>query len=485
MAHRDGTVLAIDVGTSSLKAVTFGPDGRLLCQATVDYEMHSPQAGVQEQDPADWMQAFESVVRQLDPGPALAAIVFTGTMQNTMAFDRAGRPLGRAILYSDAGVSADQLDACLARLPADFAARIGNQPDSAMPIFRLMSADPRLTRSASVHYHFGAKDSLIERLTGRAVIDPTTATTTGLFDLAARAWDDTLVEAAGLSHAQLPAVMPADAIVGQILSAEAARLSLPQDVNVIVGSGDAGAATWGVGGPDGGAVHAYLGTTGWVAATEPPAGRPAPSDLYRLAAPLGSTTIAIAPLLQAGSALDWVESLGAGDGSLDLDAVDRTPPSALFLPYLAGERSPFRDRDVRAAFLGLDAQTRPAHLAYAALEGLCHAIRDNLDLLARPFATMPLIGGVAENPLLRQLLADTLGVPVTVTADPRLATAHGAFLFAAAALGKTVQAVSPTSVTAPRPERRPRADRRFQAYRLAQQTARTIASDLLAAPETL
>ena len=476
-------ILAADVGTSSLKAVAFARDGTPTAQVTVDYDTHSPAEGSREQDTSDWWKAFTAAIGTLGIGPGLRAIVLTGTMQNCIAVGPDGQPLGRAILYSDAWVSRQNRETSEERLPADFAVRVGNKPDGAMPIFRIMGGDQRLAGGSDVHYLFGAKDVLIERLTGRAVVDPTTATTTGLFNIEQRGWDAELVRMAGLMLNQLPLVLPADAIVGPLSARVAAELGLPEGLPVINGAGDAGAAAWGAGGREAGQAHVYLGTTGWIASTMTFAEISPPRDFYTLAAPVGEAVIAIAPLLQAGSALDWVRRLG-GSPETNCDAVvDRSPPATLFLPYLAGERSPFRDRNVRAAFLGLDERTGSRELHYAALEGLCHAIRDNLEAIELKLQVMPLIGGVAENPILRQLLADTLGIPVMVAPHARLATAYGAFQFAAATLGWQVPRPHTETRTVPRSERRDRTELRFRAYRNAQRMARDIAADLLVAPD--
>ena len=479
------TVLAIDVGTSSLKAVLFTRDGSAAGQIAMDYPTHAAEAGTREQDTHDWWSALTVAVRALAPALDLRAIVLTGSMQNCIAIGPDARPIGRAILYSDARVSGLDRVACEARLPVDFRRRIGNMPDGAMPIFRLMTGDPRLARGRGVRYLFGAKDVLIARLTGRAVIDPTTATTTGLLGVAAGDWDLDLVRAAGLDVEQLPEVLPADAVIGPLGDAAAVELGLPPGLPVINGAGDAGAATWGAGGSAVGSAHVYLGTTGWVAAITPRVAGSLPGETYMLMSPIGDAMIAIAPLLQAGSALDWARRFAIGPEASDAEAIDRSPPSALFLPYLAGERFPFQDRDVRAAFLGLDERTGPDELHYAALEGLCHAIRDNLEALASPPTEMPLIGGVAENPMLRQLLADTLDLPVLVPPQSRLATAYGAYLLAASALGWDRFDTTAHTRTAPRPERRNRAERRFLAYRGAQRTARAVAADLLVQPDDI
>ncbi|MFI5408408.1 FGGY-family carbohydrate kinase [Kaistia sp. UC242_56] len=154
---------------------------------------------------------------------------------------------------------------------------------------------------------------------------------------------------------------------------------------------------------------------------------------------------------------------------------------------------------MRGAFFGLDREHAPEALAYAVLEGLAHAIRDNLDALPIRPATIALAGGVAGSLTVAQLIADVTGAKVTVPAASRIVTAYGAFRIIAPIIGLAAKAapageekktagrarktektagIRDETVVKPRKERAKRAARRFAAYRMAASHARALATAL-------
>ncbi len=476
-------VLILDIGTSSVKAALFDGTGHVVAAADQKLSTSVPEPGFAEQAAEDWWQATIAAVRALGIEGGVDAITLTGSMQNVLLLGSDGAALRPAILYSDARVDAARVEAVGADLPQDFAARIGNAADPALCLYRLdwlHEHDP-LAMASTARILFGAKDAVIFQMTGRAVVDPATATTTGLMNLADRLWDATILGAIGLAPALLPDILDADALAGPLLPEPAAALGLPAGVPVHVGSGDGGATAWGTASEAHDRPHAYLGTTGWIAAAMPLEVAAPPRASYTLAGPIGRDVVVIAPFLAAGLALDWFAAI-SGRAVPELYAAaatyDAEPPSVLFLPYLIGERAPFSDRSVRGAFLGLDAGQTSEALAYAVLEGLAFAIRDNLDALpVRPRAIV-LAGGVAGSGVVAQLVADVIGADVEVPPESRLVTAYGAYRMLAPMIGATSAPEAGGRIVSPRPDRAERAARRFAAYRKATEAARALAADL-------
>jgi xylulokinase len=503
------TVLIIDVGTSSVKAALFDENGRTLRAADSPVATTVPHPGWAEQDPALWWKATVEAVNRLAVDVVPIAITLTGSMQNVILLGREGVSLRPALLYSDSRVSEAEMAASKAQLPEDFEMRIGNRAEPALCLFRL---DWLLNHEADIMARvervlFGAKDAMIHRMTGRAVVDPTCATTTGLLNLADRHWDAVILGAIGLSPRILPDILDADALAGPLLPEAAAALGLMPGIPVYVGAGDGGATAWGTASERHDQPHAYLGTTGWIAATMPYSVAKPPRDAYTLAAPVGTDLIVISPFLAAGLAIDWfagVSGRPVAELYAEAEKHDANPPGALFLPYLIGERAPFSDRAVRGAFFGLDRAHGSDALAYAVLEGLAHAIRDNLDALPIAPKTIALAGGVAGSLTVAHLIADVTGARVTVPSASRIVTAYGAFRIIAPIIGLTPKgaaartvagkasvvksrattargkagAASDETVVTPRPERAARAARRFAAYRDAAGHARALAGAL-------
>jgi gluconokinase len=116
------------------------------------------------------------------------------------------------------------------------------------------------------------------------------------------------------------------------------------------------------------------------------------------------------------------------------------PPGAeglLMLPYLSGERAPRWAGAPEGAFLGLTQRHTRAHLARAALEGVCLQLALVLEAMRAAgleLAEVRATGGFARSPFWRQLLADVLGTPIGFPASEQ-GSAMGAALLGHVALG--------------------------------------------------
>ncbi|HET7716388.1 MAG TPA: FGGY family carbohydrate kinase [Bauldia sp.] len=473
-----GRVLVLDVGTSALKAVLFDRAGSVVASAEAGY---GPPPGPHRQSVDAWWRAARQAIAGLPRHP-IEAIALTGTMENLIAVDAAGRPVHDAILYSDpcgAAALESLAPALLARRAGEI---LGNPPEPLMSAFKLhwLQAHAPVHARRARWFLPGAKDALLLRLTGRAVTDPVTAATTGLMDLRNRAWSPVLIEALSAPPDRLPAILPAAAIVGEVTPEAAADLGFSglSAIPVINGCGDAGATTLGSWCREEGDVSLYLGTSGWVARVVPDREFAPDPSVYRLAHPRDGLLIEITPILSAGAAGNWVRDLlaiPAAERDALLAEADRNPEELVFLPYLVGERFPFFDANVRAAFVGLDTAHRREHLYYAVLEGVGLAIRANLAALdPGGTAEIRLAGGGATSAIWPRLLADLLGRSVTVPDDPENATALGAFLVAADALRLSVAAARSHRVVSPREDRRQRTARLGRAFDGVTRVARQL-----------
>jgi xylulokinase len=460
-------ILVLDLGSSSLKAVLLARDGSVAAQAGAAYPTASPRPGWFEQSPDDWAEAAASAIARLGDLSGVAMLAPTGTMQNVIPLDEAGRPLCPAILYSDARATVRFPAFVAAMAEIDAAERLGNRIDPLMCSAKLewLRAEAPDTFAAAM-FHAGAKDFLSFLLTGRHATDPSAASTTGLMDLSRRQWDAQILQSLALRETQLPRILPAGAIVGHVTQAAAARFGLPHGIPVLNGCGDAGAATLGAGLTHAREAYVYLGTTGWVARNALATFPRVPLAIYTLAHPAPGLLIEIAPILSAGDAVAWsTELLG------DAPAPDDGTELPLFLPYLKGERSPFHDSGVRGAFLGLDRAHGPSHLRRAVLEGVALAIRHNLAELGGAEGVVPAIGGGAANTQWLQILADTIGHTIAAPQMPVAATALGVGKLAAQVLGWPETPPLPPTLLHPRAN----ADRRFARYLAASDFLRAFA----------
>jgi xylulokinase len=170
--------------------------------------------------------------------------------------------------------------------------------------------------------------------------------------------------------------------------------------------------------------------------------------VYNLRHPDGAGLILIgAPATAAGN-LDWLRSalfpgMDAAEAFeiLNAEAEAASPASLLYLPWLSGERSPFKDPEARAAFVGMGRETTRGDLARAVLEGVAFSLKSVHDAIyetdkATPLpAAATLVGGGARSALWGRILASVLGCPMLVPENPADAGARGAAVLAGRALG--------------------------------------------------
>ncbi|MEW6049234.1 MAG: FGGY-family carbohydrate kinase, partial [Bacillota bacterium] len=287
---------------------------------------------------------------------------------------------------------------------------------------------------------FGAHDYIAWVACGASVTDATTASTTGLLDLASGRWAVELLEALELRTDFLPEIAPAYSVVGRLRPEAAEALGLPAGTPVVHGAGDAAATTLGAGAGEPGRTYLYLGTSGWLALTSPGDRADPSSGIFTLRHPEPSWTLLIGPMLTAAGNLEWIRRQLGDPPYEELSALVRAAPEGsggvFYLPYLAGERSPFRDSKARAAFVGIGPGTGRAELVRSVMEGVAFALRSIADAMPQ-FSADPIgaAGGGCRANVWCEILAAVLKCPVRRLAGAQDVGVRGAAVLAGRALG--------------------------------------------------
>lgn len=451
-------VLGLDVGTTSVKAALV-LDGRAAHPAEVPLGLVTPRPGWAEQHPDDWWAAVRAAVGSVRAASAadferIGAIAVTGQMQDLVALDASGVPVRPAILYSDVRAAGEH-DELRGRLGSAWSSAIGAEPDATNVAAKwtwLARHEPDAAARAAVVL-FGAHSFVVHRLTGGvAACDPTTAATTGFYDLAAGAWWGPIAAATGCP---LPALARVTDPAGPLTADVADEFGLPAGIPVVHGPGDAMATTVGLIGADCDRPYAYLGTSGWVAVGTPRP-RPAPGVVV-LPGIDPSHWVSALPMPTAGAALDWArDALLGGVTPSELDALATDACAAtegvMFLPHLDGARLPRPAPAATGVLVGMRRSTTREVIAAAVIEGLAHAVRQLVELAAPDAPALAVCGGVARSAVVRQVLADVTGREVQLLADEHaalLGAAHGA----SGLVGHSPRPLETRAVAAPRPER--------------------------------
>lgn len=431
-------VVGVDLGTQSLKAVVCDEGMAVRGQHAVSYATQYPAPDRAEQDPRAWEAALgPAIAGALAAAGAgatdIAALAITGQLDGCVAVDDRCAPVHPALIWQDrrATAQAQRVD------PARLFAITGQVADAGHMAPKI--AWLRGTRARRFHQPVSY---LVERLTGRAVIDPALASTTMLLALATGAWDPGLLAAFAVSPDELPAIAPACAVAGT-LSEEGARLTgLSRATKVAVGTGDDFAAPLGAGLVAGGPMLCAVGTAEVVGALSAAAVFDrAPSPMVETHAFPGGGFFVENPGWLSGGAVRWAtRMLGLADDAA-LDALAEAAPAGAggvtFIPALAGAMTPVWRPEARGTLHGLAAGHDRGHVARAVLEGLAFAARDvaaRLTELGLPAREVLLLGGGARSRVWNQIRADVLGVPHHVAARTD-ATPIGAAMIAAVAVG--------------------------------------------------
>ena len=426
MAAAPPAILAIDLGTTELKAGLVTADGQMLAADREPYPIdHDAATGRAEQDPGAWWSALVAVTRRLmdaaGPAPDIAAICCVGQGPTLVPVDAGGRATHPAMTWMDGRSTAEAADLEAATGSSGWG--LGILPAA---LWLERNAAPAAERTT---WYLNAWEWAAFRLTGEArttrslgqvLPDPAGAASTGL-----------VVE-------RMPAVADSGSIIGALTAATAAALGLRPGIPVVAGMVDSFASFHGAGLTDTGDAVDTGGTSGGLAVYWD--SRPDVAGAWVARAPLPDRWIVGGAMSATGKAMDWLADDVLGGGSVEmLIASARTvAPGAdglVFLPYLAGERSPLWDPGARGAFVGLTLAHGRAHLARAVLEAAALALRH----VATPILAAGLridqvvvTGGTARADTWNQIKADVLGAPVVVPAMRETAVAGAAILGATA-----------------------------------------------------
>ena len=429
VTHDPRVLVAVDLGTSAVKAGILAADGRLRGFARVPYALLLDGApGRAEQRPDAWWTALVRGIgiartqAALDGPLEPLAICVVGQGPTLVATSADGRALAPAITWLDRRATDETAAA---------AAAVGRQGWVVGLLGRarlLASLRPEIVdRSA---WLLAAWDHVALRLTGvaaAALQDPSEAITLEE------------ARAVGLDERIAPPAVRAGTLVGPLLAGPAAELGLPAGLAVVAGANDAIATFLGAGLTAPGQAIDTGGTSGGFGLYVD--GRVAAPPLWTGPAPLPGLFYVGGAMAGTGKALDWLvgDALGGAATLPELLAEAATVPTGadglLFLPYLAGERWPLHDPTARGAFVGLTLRHRRAHLVRAVLEAAAFALRHVAApavAAGLPFRELRVTGGTAASGLWNQVKADVVGVEVAV---PRVAEASVAGAAILAAIG--------------------------------------------------
>lgn len=437
-------ILAIDIGTTSAKALLVNERGEVLASARKGYPTYYPQPGYAEQDPVEIYQAIILIIKECTASKVgiIRGLSFSCAMHSLLAVDREGAPLSPLIIWADAR-SGEQAERLRTSPKADFIYHTSGTPIHPMsPLCKLLwlqeEAPDLVSRTARF---ISIKEFVLYQLSGQYAVDYSIASATGLFDINALTWSRSILEEAGISVNQLSkTVSPYESV--PILNAKAKELDLLTGTPLVLGASDGCLANLGSGAMEKGELSITVGTSGAVRMASHQAVKDPHHRVFTYR--LDETFFIIGGATNNGLVLkDWFQKMiGGPDKDLLSFALEARPSPAganglLFLPYVFGERAPYYNSDLRGAYLGLAQHHTQADMVKALMEGICFELRSiatSIEDLQGPIVKVLVSGGITRADDWLQVLADILGKEVSVR-DTNDASAMGAAHMGFHALG--------------------------------------------------
>lgn len=436
--------IGLDIGTSSVKAVAFNPDGTIIDQVSESYDLQQPVPDAAVQDADTVLQAsldsLRYLLQKLPQKPT--AIGLSSAMHSLLVVDRHDQPISKLITWAD-GRARPQAEALRDTQAGKHIYKHSGTPIHAMtPLSKLLwirRQHPEIVERAA--RFVGIKDYLLHHCFGQWYIDHSLASATGLFDLQKREWIPEALELTQIQEQHLPEPVAGNFQLKQLKPEIAKMLRIDPDTPWVIGASDGCLANLGAGILDGQEAVLTIGTSGAVRMTVNGAVYDREERLFCYI--LDETRYVIGgPTNNGGVVWEWFCNQFYPDKNMDqiFTAIQKIAPGAeglLFLPYLYGERAPVWDASAKGYFWEIEAHHSRDHFARAVLEGIClnlYQITEALETVAGPIKRIHANGGFTKSPVWVQLLADVMGKEMVIGNTPQ-ASAWGAAIMAMEARG--------------------------------------------------
>lgn len=407
-------LMGIDIGTSACKVAVFNTDGNVLAQSTYGYNVFYPDYGFAEQNPLEWWKAVCIAVKNIfDSGKVhsghIAGIGVSGQGWSAIPVDNEGNVLYNTPIWMDTRAS----DIC-----KEVTEKIGNgrifevsgnpfKPTYSMPkILWFKKYKPEVFKETSKFLQ--SNSYIIFKLTGIMTQDISQGYGLHFFDIKTGEYDTGLCDELGVPGEMIPSIYACHQIVGEVTGEAARATGIRAGTPVVAGGLDAACGTLGTGVLESGQTQEQGGQAGGMSIC---------MDRVR-AHPkliLGYHVVPNLWLLQGGTvggggSLKWFgrefskglgrelsKEFGAFEAGqkksyisifelMDNEASKINPGSdgLIFLPYMAGERSPIWDENALGVFFGVEYNKTRAHMIRSVMEGCAYASSITLKLLRKP-----------------------------------------------------------------------------------------------------
>ena len=420
-------LLTIDVGTSSTKTALWTENGEAVAEVSSPYPLQRPHPLWVEIDPELWWQAICETTQQILAKSGVDAKDILGIGIDAIGWtlipvDENLNALTPAMIWQDRRAEAEA--AWLNSLPdvQDFVNLSANRIDAAYltpKLIWLKKNRPKIF--ATAHKFLEATGFIVAKFTNEFICDYTQAYGYHFFDIKNEKWDQDTAQKLGIPIEKMPRLSPSSEIIGEITKKAAAETGLRRGTPLIAGCLDAAAGALGAGVTRSGQTNEQGGQAGGF-------GISLADIIVEPRLIFSHHLIPKQYLLQAGTvgggSLGWFkthidksENSSFERYSQEVATTKAGAKGLIFLPYMAGERTPLWSSTPKGVFFGLSYQTERADMLRAIMEGCAFAVYDNLYIARENGVEVDEYlgsGGATRSAVWNQIKADIYGKPFIV-----------------------------------------------------------------------
>jgi xylulokinase len=428
--------LGLDFGTSSVKGVLIDAKQKIIATASSPLKAQRPHSGWSEQNPDDWWKAAGKVIAQLKimkpkAVAAVEGIGLSGQQHGATLLDKDGKPLRPCILWNDAR-SFKECDDIMQGTP-EVVEHSGNIVLAGYTAPKLLWVKNHERKTFDkVAKVLLPKDYIRLRMTGDYASDMSDSSGTYWLDIRNRQWSELLLKASGMRRDQMPELFEGTDATGRLSPSVAKAWGMPKRPVVAGGGGDNASSACGIGAVNDGAGFLSIGTSGVMFVSNDKFSPNAGKFVHAFCHAAPQTWHQMCVIVSATASLEWLSGVlqtPAPQLTKALGSKVNGPSSALFLPYLSGERTPVGDAQVRGLMMGLGQETDRNIMTHAVLDSIAFAFRDSLDALRDGGAKinrLMAVGGGTKSELWMKIMATVLGLPIDMPVAGDIGGAFGA-----------------------------------------------------------
>ncbi|MEG0911775.1 MAG: FGGY family carbohydrate kinase, partial [Ruthenibacterium sp.] len=403
-----------------------------VAEANVEYKgLKITNGNWAQQDANGWWDAaaacIQKVIRKSGiDGKEVKAIGVSGQGPCFLLVDKDGTPVYDSIIWMDRRTEPECAELTEKISPTRFYEITGNQPDALyLPSKFVWMAKKQPEAYAKAAQLVTSNGYVNYKLTGVHSYDRTQASMSLLYDVHRDCWSEEILDALQVSPSIMPPLYNPTDVIGYVQQEVAQQLGLAEGVPVIAGTIDVLAGSVEAGVISGGEAFEATGTSSsFIVMFD-----------QTITTPYLVTAVGLkpgncgmsGPMSTTGASYQWCRNVlhggenESGTAYLEMDdEIARTaadPTDIVFLPYMAGERSPIWNGDARGVFFGLSLNTKLGHIYRSVMEGASFALRDNIETAKKAGVALTKVrsvGGCCNSDMWLKIKASIINMPIEI-----------------------------------------------------------------------